>query len=559
MKKIVECVPNFSEGRDLEKIKMITEAINEVPAVKVINVDPGAATNRTVVTFVGSPEGVKEAAFRAVNMAQQVIDMAVHHGEHPRMGAADVFPFIPVSGITMEECVQISREVGERIGSELGIPVYLYENSATVPERRSLAYIRSGEYEGFREKILKEEWAPDFGPQKFNPRSGCTTMGAREFLIAYNVNIDSKDKELAQKIAEKIRESGVAKRDSGGNILRDENGKVIRAHGMLKNVRAVGWYIEEYDKAQISINLTNFNITPLHEVFDACELVASELGTKVSGSEMIGLVPKRAILEAGRHYLRKQNKFPGVPEGVLIEVARNCMGLDEVGAFVPEKKIIEFLLKKPKPLGNMPVKRFIDEVSIDSPSPGGGSVAALSCSLAAALVSMVGNLTINSNKIKKMSVKEQEYFRKSTLEIQKTIKELKDMIDEDSMAFKSVIDAVRMPKADEEDIRLRSTAINEAYIMAATVPLNVMKKCVEILPLIRFMAQHGLVGTMSDVAVSLLMAQAGIKGAAYNVQINLGSITDDKFTIRAARETTLLLEICDSSVDEILEIVKNRI
>ncbi|MDP7264120.1 MAG: glutamate formimidoyltransferase [Candidatus Thermoplasmatota archaeon] len=559
MRKIVECVPNFSEGRDLRKIKMISDAINETPGVKVIHVDPGAATNRTVITFVGSPQGVKEAAFRSVSMAQQVIDMEKHHGEHPRMGAADVFPFIPVSGVTMDECIRISRDVGERIGRELGIPVYLYESSATVPERRSLAYLRSGEYEGFKEKILKDEWKPDFGPQKFNPRSGCTTMGAREFLIAYNVNIESKDKEKAQRIAERIRESGVAKRDAEGNIIRDENGKAIRTHGLLKNVRAVGWYIEEYGKAQISINMTNFNVTPLHEVFDTCESVAEELGTKVTGSEMIGLVPKKAILEAGRHYLNKQNKFTVVPEGNLIDLARGSMGLDEVGEFVPEKKIIEFLLNKPKPLGNLPLKHFINEVCVDSPSPGGGSVAALSGSLAAALASMVGNLTGNSGKIRKKPVEVQEYFRKYTLEIQKTMEVLKIMIDEDSQAFMSVMDAVRMPKVTEEEKRKRLFAINEGYKLAATVPLEVMKKCVEIMPMIRFMAQEGLVDTMSDIAVSVLMAQAGIRGAAYNVQINLGSITDDDFSINTARETTSLLELCDSSVEEILEIVKNRI
>ena len=559
MQKIVECVPNFSEGRDLDKIKMITDSIDGVPGVKVIHVDPGAATNRTVVTFVGSPEGVREAAFRAVEKAREVIDMTQHKGEHPRMGAADVFPFIPVSGVTMDECVEISRKVGERIGRELGIPVYLYENSATRPERRSLAYIRSGEYEGFREKIYRQGWEPDYGPREFNPGSGCTTMGAREFLIAYNVDIDSPREELAQRIAEEIRESGRVKRDENGKIIRDTEGKALRMPGLLKNVRGVGWYIEEYEKAQVSINITNYNVSPIHRVYEACVDAARRIGTRVTGSEIIGLVPMEAVLEAGKFYQIRNNKSPDIPEEKLIETARISMGLDDVSEFLPEKKIIEYLIREPKPLISMSLKHFINEVSIDSPVPGGGSVAALAAALGAALSSMVGNLTVNKGMGMNMPPCEVEEFNSANRKLREILGELNDMIDADSEAYGSVVNAMKMPKNTDEEMRVRGVAIQNSFKEAALVPLAVMEKCIEILPVIKYMARHGQPGAISDMGVSALMVQAGVKGAGFNVKINLDSIKDADFVTELDEKLGSFLKECDIVMGDIMEIVKKKL
>ena len=559
MQKIIECVPNFSEGRNMDKIKEITDAIESTQDVKLIHVDPGFATNRTVVTFVGTPDGVKEAAFKAVEKAAEVIDMEKHQGEHPRMGASDVFPFIPVSGVSMKDCVRISREVGERIGRELGIPIYLYESSANVPKRKSLAYIRSGEYEGFREKIYEKDWKPDFGPQEFNPRAGCTTMGAREFLIAYNVNLDSTDKEKAQVISQRIRESGTVKRDDDGKIVRDENGKAIRVPGKLKHVRAVGWFIEEYRKAQISINLTNFKETELHRVYDTCVEVAEDIGTAVTGSEIIGLVPLEALLEAGRHYLVRQNRCPGVPEDELISVVIESMGLNDVQDFDPDKKIIEFKIRDPRPLVEMDVSSFIKEVSKDSAAPGGGSVAALSCALGAALASMVGNLTANS--IGKASLADPlvEELNTNTVVLQETIKKLSFAVDEDSTAFNSVMAAYKLPRKTEEEKNIRKRAIEDAYKLATVVPFNVMKRCVEILPIVRFMADNGRADAMSDTAVAALMAQAGIKGAAFNVDINLKSISDLTFVAEMYERTNSYVEYADKMIEEIMVIAVTKI
>ena len=559
MRRIVECVPNFSEGRDPEKIRKITDVIKFTSGVKLIHVDPGFATNRTVVTFVGTPEGVKEAAFKAVKKAREVIDMEKHHGEHPRMGATDVFPFIPISGVTMEDCIRISREVGERIGGELGIPIYLYENSATIPDRRSLAYIRSGEYEGFREKIHRKDWRPDFGPQSFNSRAGCTTMGAREFLIAYNVNLDSGDKEKAQKIAERIRESGKVKRDETGNIVRDENGKAIRIPGLLKHVRAVGWYIEEYGKAQISINLTNFKETALHKVYDTCKEVAEGIGTTVTGSEIIGLVPKEALLEAGKHYLVKKNKCPGVPEEELIKISMDSMGLNDVQDFDPQKKVIEYRIREPRPLIEMDVEHFVKEVSRDTPAPGGGSVAALFCALGAALSSMVGNLTANSMGKGGAPDALLEKFHTNTVILQDALRELCDGIDEDSNAFKSVIAAYGMPRTSSDEKMKRMMAMEDAYKQATIVPFNVLKKCAEILPILKFMANNGRKDAMSDIAVAALAAQAGIKGAAFNVDINLKSISDEVFVKEMRENMNSNLGSAEEIIGEILKISAERI
>ncbi len=396
MRKIVECVPNFSEGRDMAVIKRITDAIESVDGVKLLDVDPGADTNRTVVTFVGSPEAVREAAFRAVKKAAEVIDMTKHHGAHPRMGATDVCPFVPVSGVTMEDCVEIAGQVGKRIGEELGIPVYLYEEAATKPEWHNLAEVRKGEYEGLKERFKSGDpyWTPDFGPAEFNERAGATAVGAREFLIAYNINLNTKDRKLANNVALNLREKGRAKRDENGKIVRDGEGKKVMVPGRLKHTKAIGWYIEEYGFAQISINLTNYKNTPWHTVFEVAREEAEKAGLLVTGSELVGLIPKQAVIEAGRYFLRKQGKSSGVSERELIEEAVLSMGLSQIAPFDPEEKIIEYRIKEDEPLVSMNIKDFMDELASDSPAPGGGSVAALEASLGAALSAMVANLTV---------------------------------------------------------------------------------------------------------------------------------------------------------------------
>ena len=392
--KLVECVPNFSEGRNNDIINAITKEIEKVEKVMLLDIDSGAATNRTVVTFIGPPEEIKKAAFNAIKKASELIDMSAHKGEHSRIGATDVCPFIPVSGVTMEDCVNIANEVGRRVGEELKIPVFLYEEAAKVPERKNLANIRQGEYEGLEEKLKAPEWKPDYGEAIFNPASGATVIGAREFLIAYNVNLNTKKKKIAGEIAKTIRESGKAKRDEEGKIIRNENGKALKIPGTLKFVKAVGWYIEEYGQTQVSINLTNYKITPFHKVFEEVKNQAESLGAMVTGSELVGLIPKDAMIEAGKYFLKKQDECLGVPEDDLIKMAIMSMGLSQITPFVPEKKIIEYRFKKKEgSLTEMTVSDFVNELSRSSPAPGGGSVAALCGSISAGLSSMVANLT----------------------------------------------------------------------------------------------------------------------------------------------------------------------
>ena len=402
--KLVECVPNFSEGRDTEKIRSITQEIERTPEVKLLDVDPGDSTNRTVVTFIGSPEGVKEAAFRAIQRASELIDMRIHQGAHSRIGATDVCPFVPVSGVTMDDCVRLARELGERVAKELGIPVYLYEEAATRPERRNLAAIRAGEYEGLPEKLKNPEWHPDFGDAVFNPRSGASVIGAREFLIAYNVNLNTRDRRLAHEIALNLRESGRAKRDAEGNIIRDAEGKAVTVPGRFKHVKAVGWYIEDYGVAQISINFTNYKETPVHIVFDEAAREAEKLGLRVTGSELVGLIPKEALLMAGRYFLDKQRKSPGVPEQELIRTAVISLGLNDVSPFDADKKIIENQFQDSvSSLVRLSLRDFADEVSLDTATPGGGSVAAYCAALSAALSSMVANLSVGKKGYEEVS------------------------------------------------------------------------------------------------------------------------------------------------------------
>ena len=527
MRALVECVPNFSEGRDRQKIDAIVAEITRVKGVTLLDVDPGEATNRTVVTFVGGPDAVNEAAFRAIKKASELIDMREHHGEHPRMGATDVCPFVPVSGITMEECAALAGELGERVGKELGIPVYLYENAASAPYRRNLADIRKGEYEALPEKLTDPEWRPDFGPAEFTTevaKTGATVIGAREFLIAYNVNLNTRDKKIATEIAMNIREAGRNKRGPDGRFIRDENGRPIKQPGTLKAVKAVGWYIEEYGRAQVSINLTNYHITPFHEVYKECRRQAEKLGAVVTGSEVVGLIPLEAMLEAGRFYLRRMGKSTGVPEEEIIRTAILSMGLSEVAEFDPEKKIIEYrVASEPAPLANMTVKEFIEEVSIDSPAPGGGSVAALSGAVGAALASMVCNLTTGKRKISPELKAELIETAERAQEIEKT---LILAIDRDTTAFNGVIAAKAMPKGTPEEKGLREEAIQRGYREAADVPLGTAEACMKIFPLALTAAEKGNPASITDAGVAALSAYSGVKGAVLNVRINLSSITD---------------------------------
>lgn len=533
--KLVECVPNFSEGRDLEKIKLITKEIESSSEVTLLDVDPGESTNRTVVTFIGTPEGVKEAAFNAIKKAAEVIDMTRHQGAHSRIGATDVCPFVPVSGVTMEDCVQIAHEVAKRVADELEIPVYLYEEAAQKPERKNLANIRAGEYEGLEEKLKNPDWAPDYGKPIFNAKSGATNIGAREFLIAYNINLNSRDRTLARHIAFNLREKGRAKRDEEGKIIRDENGKSIKIPGKFKAVKAVGWFIEDYGIAQISINFTNYKISPPHLVFDEAIKEAEAIGLRVTGSELVGLIPKEAMLQAGRHYLKKQGKSPGVPEEELIDIAVKSLGLEDVSPFDPQKKIIEYQFKEVEDsLIDKNLRQFANELSMDSPAPGGGSTAALSGALSAALTSMVSNLTFGK--------KEYEDVQGKVIELAIKAQELKDdflrAVDLDTIAFNKVMDAFRMKKKTDEQKEERDAAIEEATKQATLVPFEVLEKSIHALDLAKEIAKHGNKNSISDAGVAGLTAQTAAEGAFYNVIINLPNIKDKKFTteIKASAE-----------------------
>jgi glutamate formiminotransferase/formiminotetrahydrofolate cyclodeaminase len=530
--KIVECVPNFSEGRDLKKIEAITDVIKAVPDVKLLDVDPGADTNRTVVTFVGTPEGVKEAAFQAIRKASEIIDMGKHRGAHARMGATDVCPFVPVSGVTMEDCVALARELGERVGRELEIPVYLYEYAASKPERRNLAEVRAGEYEGLQEKLKKPDWKPDFGPDRFHPKAGATIIGARDFLIAYNVNLNTKDKKLAHEIALDIREAGRPSKGPDGKTLKDAGGNPVKIPGKFKAVKAVGWYIEQYGQAQISINLTNWKLTPPHVVFEAACEGAHKLGLRVTGSELVGLIPLEPLLDAGRYYFTKQGKSTGVPDYELISMAVKSLGLDQLAEFDPAKKVIEYQFSPQAPLMSMTAKRFVDEVSSDSPAPGGGSVAALSGALGAALAAMVANLTVGKKGYEASFARMDELSR----EAQAVKDSLCKCVDDDTSAFNSLMEAMRLPKKTPEHIATRDAAMQEGYKKAIDVPLGTAKLCMRALELAKEVAEKGNKNSASDAGVAALAAWTGVEGALMNVLINLKEVKDEPYR-RAMLET----------------------
>lgn len=535
--KIVECVPNFSEGRDKDKINAIVREIEATPGAKVLDVDPGESTNRTVVTLIGEPEAVKEAAFRAIKKAADVLDMRTHKGAHSRIGATDVCPFVPVSGVTMEDCVRLAHELGSRVAGELGIPVYLYEEAAQKPDRRNLATIRAGEYEGLPEKLKDPNWAPDYGDPVFNPKSGATVIGAREFLIAYNINLNTRDRRLAHEIALTLRESGRTKKDKEGRIVRDSLGNPVKVPGKFKDVKAVGWYIEDYGVAQISINFTNYKRSPVHAVFDETVKQAEKLGLRVTGSELVGLIPKEAVLMAGRHYLEKQGKTAGVPEEELIRTAVLSLGLNDVSEFDPDKKIIERQFKETgKTLVSLDLRTFANEVSMDSPAPGGGSVAALCGALSAALSSMVANLTYG----KKGYEESGENMKRVAVRAQELLDELLRAVDLDTRAFNRVMEAFRLPKGTEEQNREREAAVEEASQGATLVPLGVLAAAAELVELAEVVARKGNRNSLSDAGVAGLTAQAAGEGAYYNVRINLPGIKDERFRTRTVKQAEAL-------------------
>jgi len=541
--RIIECVPNFSEGQNQTVIDQITSAIEKVDGVTLLDVDPGYDTNRTVVTIVGEPGCVLEGAFQGIKKASQVIDMRKHHGAHARMGATDVCPLVPVAGVTMEECVEYSKQLARRVGEELGISVFLYEYSASKEDRKNLAIVRAGEYEGMAEKIQKIEWKPDFGPSELNVTAGVTAIGARDFLIAYNINLNTRATAIAKEIALDIREQGRRARDENGKLIRDENRKFVKQEGKLKACKAVGWFIDEYNVAQVSMNLTNFNITPVHKAFEEVRVGARKHGTRVTGSELVGLIPLKAILSAGHFYLEKQGRTSGVPEKEIIHIAVKSLGLDELAPFDPKEKIIEYRIKDLfGPLANMKMHEFTDETSSDSPAPGGGSVSAYAGAMGAALAAMVGNLTMGKQKWAHLYEKMDEI----ACEGQKIKADLMQLIDADTDAFNKVIEAMRMPKKTESEKTTRLMAIETANKEATTIPMRVLKQCAAVLPLAHEAVLFGNPNSASDAGVAAEMASAGANGAAMNVVINLKEISDESFCNEMRVEANqILAEIRD--------------
>jgi glutamate formiminotransferase / formiminotetrahydrofolate cyclodeaminase len=530
MQKLIECVPNFSEGCDQNIIRQITDAIESTEGVSLLDVDPGASTNRTVVTFVGDLDAAVEAAFRGIKEAAEVIDMRKHKGAHPRMGATDVCPFIPVSNVTWEEAIDCANRLGKRVGEELKIPVYLYEKAAKHESRANLSVVRSGEYEGFFQKIKQPEWKPDFGPAVFNEKSGGTVIGVRDFLVAYNVNLNTKSVRRATSIAFDVREQGRVKTEDGmpsGKPVLDSNGESVRIPGMLKHVKAIGWFVKEYGVAQVSMNLTNIEETPLHVAFDACVEAASKRGLRVTGSEIVGMLPKKCLVDAGRYFLRKQRWSQGASEEELIDIAIRSMGLSELKPFEPKEKVIELKIESAEQktsLVKMNLREFCNETLSDSPAPGGGSVAALIGALGVSLGGMVANLSAE----KRGWDDKLEYFSDWAVKAQQLKDELLSLVDEDTAAFNKVMDAFALPKESAEEKAVRSKAIQEGTKCAAEVPLKVMETAFKSYELLSEMADKGNPASISDVGVGALATRACIEGAALNVRINLGQLKDEK-------------------------------
>lgn len=564
-KQIIECVPNFSEGRDKNVIEAITAEIRSVEGVSLLDVDPGEATNRTVVTFVGEPAPVMEAAFRAVRKAAELIDMSRHHGAHPRMGATDVLPLIPVAGITLEECAELARKLGKRIADELEIPVYAYEAAAFTPERKNLAVCRKGEYEGLAERLGKPGLGADFGDRPFDAKAahtGATAVGARDFLIAVNFNLNTTSTRRANAIAFDVREKGRPLREGGkpnGKPVKDADGNTVMLPGTLKGTKAIGWYIDEYGIAQVSMNITDIAATPLHTAFDEVCRAAAARGIRVTGTEIVGLVPKRTLLDAGRHYLRLQQRSLGIPEEEIIRMAVRSMGLDQLAPFNPREKVVEYMLEDARPAGkrltDLTVKGFADETASESPAPGGGSISAYMGALAAALGTMVANLSAH----KPGWDERWEEFSDAAVEGRKHLDVLLNLVNEDTEAFNTVMAAFQLPKGSDEEKAARAEAIERATLYAAEVPLRTMRAATATFPLLRRMAETGNPASVSDAGVGALAARAAVLGAGLNVRINAASLSDKSKAQPLLDEAEALVSRAKAEEAEILTIVDSKI
>ncbi|MBU46779.1 MAG: glutamate formimidoyltransferase [Flavobacteriales bacterium] len=563
MKQIVECVPNISEGRDVEKIRIISSVAEEIDGVKLLNIDPGKATNRTVITFVGEPQQVIDAAFLLIKKAQELIDMRKHSGEHPRMGATDVCPLVPITNISMEECVKWAHKLGKRVGKELGIPIYHYEAAANEEKRKNLANCRQGEYEGLSKKLVDSKWKPDFGPAEFNTsveRSGATAISARDFLVAYNINLNTTSTRRANAVAFDIREAGRIKREGGGilgEIIKDKNGKPLKTPGLFKAVKGIGWFIEEYGVAQISYNLTNINISPLHEVFEkTCERAIAR-GMRVTGSELVGLVPKKVLIDAGKYFLKRQARSTGIHESEIMKIAIKTLGLDELSPFKPEERVIEYMLDNDtdKPLINMSIRDFANETASESPAPGGGSVAAYCGAMGISLGTMVANLSAH----KRGWDDKWEEFSSWADKGMRYQKILIDLVDEDTNAFNNIMDAFRLPKDTDIEKVKRKEAIQEATKNAILTPFKVMDTAYKSMEIMKTMAEIGNPNSITDAAVGALCARTAVIGAFLNVKINCGDCEDKTFVKDILEKGDKLLKKAVALEEYILNVTNSKI
>lgn len=561
-KKVIECVPNISEGSDKNKIQEIVNAAKSVDGVRVLDVDAGKATNRTVITFVGEPEEVCEAAFRLIKKAAELIDMSYHKGEHPRMGATDVCPLVPVSGISMEETAAYAKKLGKRVGEELGIPVYLYENAAQNELRKNLANCRAGEYEGLQRKISSAEWKPDFGPTEFNNRvrtTGATAIGARDFLVAYNINLNTTSTRRANAVAFDIREKGRIKREGNpytGKIILNKNGEPETIPGTLKAVKGIGWFIEEYGIAQVSLNLNNISITPMHIAFEEACKKAEARGMRVTGSELVGLVPLKAMLDAGKYFLKKQQRSIGVSDEELIKIAIRSLGLDELSPFNPKERIIEYLLDETsdKKLIDLSLTKFAIETAADSPAPGGGSISAYVGALGAALGTMVANLSSH----KRGWDNKWEYFSDWAEKGKKYYNELLFLVDEDTKSFNGIMEAFKLPKNTEEEKELRKKAVEDATRYAIEIPLKAMETAYNSMEVMECMVKEGMESSLSDAAVGMLCARTAVEGAYLNVQINMKGFKDVAFVETTSKKAKEIHEKAIALEKSTLDFVKSK-
>lgn len=562
-KRLLECVPNISEGRDKAKIKAVTDVIENAEGVQLLDVDPGASTNRTVITFVGEPEAVIEVAFLVIQKAAEVIDMSQHSGQHPRFGATDVCPLVPISGITMDEAAELAHRLGKRVGDELGIPGYFYENAATQPKRKNLAYCRQGQYEGL-DKLSQPDWKPDFGPAEFNAsvkKSGAVAIGARDFLVAYNINLNTTSTRRANAIAFDIREAGRVKREGDpltGKIMTDENGEPLRDPGTLKAVKGIGWFIEEYGIAQLSLNLTNVSITSVHEAFEEATKNAAERGIRVTGSEIVGLIPLKSMIDAADHFLRKQERSLGIDDDEKIKIAVKSLGLDDLTPFIPDEKIIEYVIAKkegPRPLVNMKLTEFANETASESMAPGGGSVSAYVGAMGVSLGTMVANLSSH----KRGWDDRWEEFSVWAEKGQRYKDELMFLVDEDTNSFNGIMEAFRMPKDSEEEKAARKKAIHEATKFAIEIPFRVMRVSLDSMEVMREMAEKGNPNSVTDAAVGALCARTAVFGAFLNVKVNTLEFDDEKFVSETLKEAESMREKATQLEKEILDIAYSKL